>query len=104
MGEFAGGKEGGELRKLSVEAIHFTFNTKGLGGREEKDVILIWWADREWRRAVPALLNLPVVFRRFNKGFQVFKGFHGVTRKPKSRRTSGVVRERICSREKPGME
>ena len=26
------------------------------------------------------------------------------TRKPKSRRTSGVVRERICSREKPGME
>ena len=78
MGEFAGGKEGGELRKFSVEAVHFAFNTKGLGGREEKDVILIWWADREWRRAVPALLNLPVIFRRFNKGFQVFKGFHGV--------------------------
>ena len=71
VGEFAGGKEG---RKFSVEAVHF----KGLGGREEKDVILIWWADREGRRAVPALLNLPVVFRRFNKGFQVFKGFHGV--------------------------
>ena len=78
MGEFAGGKKGGELGKFSVEAVHFTFNTKDLGGREEKDVILIWWADWEWRRAVPALLNLPVVFRRFNDGFQVFKGFHGV--------------------------
>ena len=78
VGEFTGGKEGGELRKFSVEAVHFTFNTKGLGGREEKDVILIWWTDRKGRRAVPALLNLPVVFRRFNKGFQVFNGFHGV--------------------------
>ena len=28
VGEFAGGKEGGELRKFSVEAVHFTFNTK----------------------------------------------------------------------------
>ena len=78
MGEFAGGEEGGELRKFSVEAVHLTINTKGLGGREEKNVILIWWADREWRRAVPALWDLPVVLRRFNEGFQVFKGFHVV--------------------------
>ena len=35
------GKEGGELRKFSVEAVYFTINTKGLGGREEKDVTLI---------------------------------------------------------------
>ena len=78
VGEFTGGKEGGELRKFSVDAVHFTFNTKGLGGGEEKDVILIWWADREWRRAVPAFWKLPFVFRRFNEGFQVFKGFHGL--------------------------
>ena len=78
VGEFTGGKEGGELRKFSIEAVHFTFNTKGLGGGEEKDVILIWWADREWRRAVPAFWKLPFVFRRFYEGFQVFKGFHGL--------------------------
>ena len=78
VGEFTGGKEGGELRKFSVEAVHFTFNTKGLGGGEEKDVILIWWADREWRRAVPAFWKLPFVFHRFYEGFQVFKGFHGL--------------------------
>ena len=76
--EFTGGKEGGELRKFSVEAVHFTFNTKGLGGGEEKDVILIWWADREWRRAAPAFWKLPFVFNRFYEGFQVFKGFHGL--------------------------
>ena len=78
VGEFTGGKEGGELRKFSIEAVNFTFNTKGLGGGEEKDVILIWWADREWRRAVPAFRKLPFVFRRFYEGFQVFKGFHGL--------------------------
>ena len=78
VGEFTGGKEGGELRKFGIEAVHFTFNTKGLGGREEKDVIIIWWANRERRRAVPEFWKLPFVFHRFYEGFQVFKGFHGL--------------------------
>ena len=78
VGEFTGGKEGGELRKFEIEAVHFTFNTKGLGGREEKDVIIIWWANRERRRAVPAFWKLPFVFHRFYEGFQVLKGFHGL--------------------------
>ena len=111
VGEFTGGKEGGELRKFGIETVHFTFNTKGLGGREEKDVIIIWWANRGRRRAVPAFWKLPFVFQGFYEGFQVFKGFHGLffkkgdaTRKPKSRRISGVVIERIFSLEKPGME
>ena len=27
---------------------------------------------------MPAFWKLPFVFRRFNEGFQVFKGFHGI--------------------------
>ena len=76
--EFTGGKEGRELRKFGKETVHFTFNTKGLGGREEKDVIIIWWANRERRRAVPTFWKLPFVFHGFYEGFQVFKGFHGL--------------------------
>ena len=49
-----------------------------LGWRRREGVILIWWADREWRRAVPAFWKLPFVFHRFYEGFQVFKGFHGL--------------------------
>ena len=78
VGEFTGGKEGRELRKFGKETVHFTFNTKGLGGREEKDVIIIWWANRERRRAVPAFWELPFVVHGFYEGFQVFKGFHGL--------------------------
>ena len=38
VGECARGEEGGELRKLRVQVVYLTINTKGLGGREEKDV------------------------------------------------------------------
>ena len=72
VGEFTGGKQGGELRKFSVEAVHFTFNTKGLGGGEEKDVILIWRADREWRRAVPAFFSVDSM-----RDFRYSKAFMG---------------------------
>ena len=48
---------------------------------------------------------------RYFRYFRYSKAFMGsfsrkgdAARKPKSRRTSGVCRERICSREKPGME
>ena len=63
VGERARGEEGGELRKLRVQAVYLTINTKGLGGREEKDVILIWGADREFPflpiPPLPTLLLLP---------------------------------------------
>ena len=78
VGKFTGGKEGRELRKFGKETVHFTVNTKGLGGREEEYVSIIRWANRERRRAVSTFLKLPFVFHRFYEGFQVFKGFHGL--------------------------
>ena len=57
---------------------------------------------------MPAFRKLPFVFRRFYEGSKAFMGSFSrkgdATRKPKSRMTSGVVIERIFSREKPGME
>ena len=78
VGKFSGGKEGRELRKFGKETVHFTVNTKGLGGREEEYVSIIRWAYRERRRAVSTFWKLPFVFHRFYEGFQVFKGFHGL--------------------------
>ena len=78
VGKFTGGKEGRELRKFGKETVHFTVNTKGLGGREEEYVSIIRWANRERRRAVSTFWKLPFVFNRFYEGFQVFKGFHGL--------------------------
>ena len=76
MGEFARGEEGRELCQFRVEAVNFSINSKGLGGREEVYVTFSWGANGEWSGALPTHLNLPVFLRSCYDGLQVFKGFH----------------------------
>ena len=113
VGEFTGGKEGGELRKFGIEAVHFTFNTKGLGGREEKRRMLLSSGGptgsgggrcRRFGNCHSFSTDSMRDFRYSRAFMGSFSRKGDATRKPKSRMTSGVVIERIFSLEKPGME
>ena len=111
VGEFTGGKEGGELRKFGIETVHFTFNTKGLAGREERMLLSSGGPTGTGGGRCRRLGNCHSFSTDSVRDFRYSKAFMGsfsrkgdATRKPKSRRTSGVVIERIFSLEKPGME